>query len=83
MTSPLKKNKVYLLKRNIEITRLSNKLNYKKFGLFRIKYNIRDINYKLELFKIIRIYLVFYILLLKSVNLKTLKGLIFEFYPNI
>jgi hypothetical protein len=73
---------VYFLKRNIETTRLSNKLNYKKFGLFRVKSNIRDISYKLELSKTIRIYLIFYISLLKLVDLNTLKELILKLHLN-
>jgi hypothetical protein len=63
----------------MEIIRLSNK----KFGLFRVKRNIRDINYKLELPKIIRIYLIFYILLLKPADLDILKGLAPKLYPDI
>jgi hypothetical protein len=55
-------------------------LDYKKFELFQVKRNIRDISYKLELPKIIRIYLIFYILLLESVDLDTLKGLAPKFY---
>jgi hypothetical protein len=62
---------VFLFRRNIEITRLSSKLNYKKFGLFRVKRNIRDISYKLELLKIIRIYLVFHVSLLKPADPNT------------
>jgi hypothetical protein len=58
-------------------------LNYKKFGLFRVKRNIRDISYKLKLLKIIKIYLVFYILLLKLVDLNILKGLAPELYLDI
>jgi hypothetical protein len=38
---------VYLLRRNIKITRLNNKLDSKKIGLFKIKRNIRDINFEL------------------------------------
>jgi hypothetical protein len=37
---------VYLLRRNIKITRLSDKLNSKKIGLFKIKRNIRDISFE-------------------------------------
>jgi hypothetical protein len=68
-----KRDKVYFLRRNIEIIRLSNKLNYKKFRLFRVKRNIRNISYKLELSKIIRIYLIFYILLLELADLDILE----------
>jgi hypothetical protein len=37
---------VYLLRRNIKITRLSNKLDSKKISLFKIKRNIRDISFE-------------------------------------
>jgi hypothetical protein len=74
---------VYFFRRNIEITRPSNKLNYKKFGPFRVKRNIRDISYKLELLKIIRIYLVFYISLLELVDLDTPEGLASKLYLDI
>jgi hypothetical protein len=36
---------VYLLRRIIKMTRPSNKLNYKKFGPFKVKRNIKDISY--------------------------------------
>jgi hypothetical protein len=65
---------VYLLRRNIETTRLSSKLNYKKFEPFRVKRNIRDISYELKLPKTISIYPVFYISLLEPADLDTLKG---------
>jgi hypothetical protein len=38
---------VYLLRRNIKITRLSDKLDLKMIRLFKIKRNIRDISFKL------------------------------------
>ena len=44
---------------------MNNKLNYKKLELFKIKKILELINYKLILFKIINIYLIFYIFLLK------------------
>jgi hypothetical protein len=40
---------IYLLRRNIKITRLNNKLDSKKIGLFKIKRNIRDISFELQL----------------------------------
>jgi hypothetical protein len=64
----LKKKKVFLLRQNIKTRRLSEKLNYKKLKLFKILKNIKNINYKLHLFKKIWIHSVFYILLLKKVN---------------
>jgi hypothetical protein len=38
---------IYLLRHNIKITRLSDKLDSKKIGLFKIKRNIRNISFKL------------------------------------
>ena len=40
-------DKVYLLRKNINTQRLSNKLDYKKLGLFKIIKVIRLVNYKL------------------------------------
>jgi hypothetical protein len=40
-------NIIYLLRRNIKITRSSDKLDSKKIGLFKIKRNIRDISFEL------------------------------------
>jgi hypothetical protein len=59
---------VYLLRRNIKIIRLNDKLDHKKFGLFKVKRNIKDISYKLYLPLTIRIYPVFYISLLESAD---------------
>ena len=44
-----KRNKVYLLQKNIEITRSSNKLNYIKIRSFKIIRNIKKVSFKLEL----------------------------------
>ena len=46
-----KKNKVYLLQKNIETTRLSSKLNYIKIKSFKIIINIKEVSFKLKLFK--------------------------------
>ena len=43
--SILKKNKVYLLYRNIKTTRLSNKLDFIKLRFFRIEKVLEFINY--------------------------------------
>ena len=51
--------------------RLNNKLDYTKLGLYRIKKILGLINYKLDLLKKIRIYLSFYIFILKLVNPET------------
>jgi len=60
-------DKVYLSRRNIKTTRLLDKLDYKKIGLFEIEAKIRDVNYRLKLLKYMRIYLVFYVVLLELV----------------
>jgi hypothetical protein len=46
---------VYFLRKNIKIIRPSNKFDYKKFGPFKVKRNIKDISYKLYLSLTIRI----------------------------
>jgi hypothetical protein len=56
---------IYLLRRNIKTIRLSDKLDYKKFGLFKVKRNIKDISYELHFLLTIRIYPVFHISLLE------------------
>ena len=62
-------DKVYLLRKNIATKRLSNKLDYKKLRLFKIIKIKSLVNYYLKLLKTIKIYLVFYISLLKLVLL--------------
>ncbi len=44
-------------------------MNYIKIELFFVKKNKKLINYKLDLLKNIKIFLIFYILLLKLTNL--------------
>ena len=44
-----KRNKVYLLQKNIEMTRSSNKLNYIKIRPFKIVRNIKEISFELKL----------------------------------
>ena len=46
-----KRDKVYLLQKNIETTRSSNKLNHVKIRPFRIIRNIKEVSFKLELLK--------------------------------
>ena len=46
-----KKDKVYLLWKNIKTTRSSSKLNYIKIESFKIIRNIKEVNFKLKLFK--------------------------------
>jgi hypothetical protein len=73
-----KGDKVYLLRKNIKTKRLSDKLDNKKLGLFKIKEVKGLVNYKLRLPKSMNIYLVFYISLLKLVPLRVPKALIIE-----
>ena len=64
-----KKNKVYLLQKNIETTRLSNKLNHVKIRSFKIIRNIKRVSFELILLKDMQQkHLVFYISLLKSAS---------------
>jgi hypothetical protein len=64
-----KKNKIYLIQRNIQIKQPSTKLDHKKLGLFKIKKITKLINYKLVLLKTINIYPVFHISFLELVLL--------------
>ena len=66
------RDKVYLIRRNIQTKQPSTKLDHKKLGLFKIKRIIRLVNYKLVLLKTMNIYLVFYISLLELVLLGVL-----------
>src|SRR5271165_4022843 len=60
-----KEDKVYLLKCNINIKQLSDKLDFKKLGLYKIKRAIGLVNFKLLLLYNLRIHLIFYITLLE------------------
>jgi hypothetical protein len=62
-----KRNKVYLIQRNIQIKQPSIKLDHKKLGLFKIKRVIGLVNYELVLPKTMNIYPVFHISLLELV----------------
>jgi hypothetical protein len=74
---------IYLLRRNIKIIRLSDKLDSKKIGPFKVKRNIRDINFELKLPLIIRIYPIFHISLLEPAYPDTSKDLAPELDPEI
>ena len=56
---------VYLLRKNIKTKRLSNKLDYTKLRPFKIRKKLGTVTYELLLLKTMRIYLVFYVLLLE------------------
>jgi hypothetical protein len=62
-----KRDKIYLIQRNIQIKQPSTKLDHKKLGLFKIKKVIRLVNYKLVLPKTMNIHPVFYISLLELI----------------
>ena len=57
--------KVYLLWRNIYLKRPYEKLDFKKYGPYKIEKKFLDLVYKLKLPKGSRRYLVFYISLLE------------------
>jgi hypothetical protein len=76
-------NLIYLLRRNIKITRPSDKLDLKKIGLFKIKRNIRDISFELKLSLIIKIYPIFHISLLKPAYPNTPKDPAPKLNPKI
>jgi hypothetical protein len=67
-----KRNKIYLIQRNIQTKQPNIKLDYKKLGLFKIKKIIGLINYELVLPKTINIYPVFHISLLELILLEVL-----------
>jgi hypothetical protein len=54
-----KKDKIYLIQRNIQTKQPSTKLDHKKLGLFKIKRVIEPVNYKLVLPRTMNIYPVF------------------------
>jgi len=66
-----KKNKAYLLRRNIKTKRSSNKLNHTKLESYKILEIKKLINYKLNLSTFMRIHSIFHICLLKSADLNT------------
>jgi hypothetical protein len=76
-------NLVYLLRRNIKIIRLNDKLDSKKIGSFKVKRNIRDISFEFEFPPTMRIYFIFYISLLKFAYPDIFKDLVPELDPEI
>jgi hypothetical protein len=67
-----KRDKVYLIQRNIQTKQPSTKLDHKKLGPFKIKKIIRLVNYELVLPKTINIHPVFHISFLELVLLGVL-----------
>ena len=70
-----KENLIYLLRRNIKTTKLSDKLDSKKISLFRVKRNIKNISFELYLPSTIKIHPIFYIFLLEPADPNTPKKL--------
>ena len=71
-----KRNKVYLLQKNIETTRSSSKLNHIKIRSFKIIRNIKKVSFELKLFKDMQWkHSMFHVLLLKLIldNMSVLK----------
>ena len=64
-----KRNKVYLLQKNIETTRSSSKLNHVKIRSFKIIRNIKKVSFKLKLSKDMQWkHFIFHVLLLESAS---------------
>jgi hypothetical protein len=76
-----KRDKIYLIQRNIQIKRLNIKLDHKKLGLFKIKRITRLINYKLALPRTVNIHPVFHISLLEPALLRVLPAPVTEIEP--
>ena len=66
-----KRDKIYLLQKNIKITRLSSKLNYIRIRTFKIIINIKETSFKLEFSKDMQQkHSVFYVSLLEPAPIK-------------
>ena len=63
-----KGDKVYLLTKNFESKWLSKKLNYIKIGPFKIINKVMEVLYRLNLLLKIKIYLIYYIAILKPIQ---------------
>ena len=77
-----KRNKVYLLTKNLKTKKSSKKLNHVKVGPFFIRKIKRLKTYELNLFKKIRVFSIFDISLLKSADLSTSIQKAFHFESN-
>jgi hypothetical protein len=76
------RDQVYLLRRNIKITRPSDKLDHKKFGLFKIVRNIKNVNFELQFPPIIRIHPVFHIFFFEPADLNISQSPAPKIYPD-
>jgi hypothetical protein len=77
------KDLVYLLRRNIKTIRPSDKLDYKKFGPFKVKRNIKDISYELYFSLTIKIHPIFHISLLESADSDTPADPVSEIHSDL
>ena len=77
------RNLVYLLRRNIKIIKLSDKLDLKKIGSFKVKRNIRDISFEFKLSSTIKFYFIFHFLLLEPAYPDISKSLAPKLNPKI
>jgi len=77
-----KRNKIYLLTKNLKIRKKSKKLDHVKIELFFIKEVKKLVSYELDLSKNAKVFLVFYISLLKLVDLSTFIQEIFHYYSQ-
>ena len=66
-----KRNKIYLLTKNLKTRKLNKKLNHVKVESFLIKKVKRSINYELDLPKDAKVFPIFYISLLELIDPKT------------
>jgi hypothetical protein len=83
MTSQLKKkNRVYLLTKNLKTKKKSKKLDHVKVESFFIKAVKKSINYELDLLKNAKVFLIFHISLLESVDLSTFIQKTFHYYSQ-
>jgi len=62
---------MYLFTKNLKTRKLSKKINHVKVESFLVKKTKRSINYEFDLLKDVKVFLVFYILLLELTNLIT------------
>ncbi len=73
---------MYLLTKNLKIRKKSKKLNHVKIESFFIKAIKKLVNYELDLFKNAKVFLVFYVLLLESVDFSTSIQEIFHYHSQ-
>jgi hypothetical protein len=76
-------DKVYLLRRNIQTVRPSDKLDHKKFGPFTIKRNIKNTSFELRLPGSMKIHPVFHISLLEPAPRDAPEGPAPEINPEL